>query len=252
MQTFDQLTQLQITDLVEACGSYWTLRGVSPERQQDMQLELEQHLAQALHDGKALETVVGSNPSMFAEAWAREIHPRRFPGGTLLLHGLASTLCLLSFIALSSQLLLHTPSFTLTLVYPFVFVGLGLFVLLARLSGFLSPRFKTQDSRLLLVFLTCYLPLLSLALLQRGDWIKIDWHLALLSWNWSMTILLLVGSLVLATVDGWLSFQHKRCALARYMNRHDIVLGFFSLPLLAVAVVVANQIIPWLCTHVQI
>lgn len=250
MQTLDQLTQLQITDLVEACGSYWTLRGVSPERQQDMQMELEQHLAQALRDGKALETVVGLNPSAFAEAWAREIHPRWFPGGTLLLHGLASTLCLLSFIALSSQLLLHTPSFTLTPVYPFVFVGLGLFVLLARLSGFLSPRFKTQDSRLLLVFLTFYLPLLSLALLQRRAWIKIDWHLALLSWSWPVTILLLVGSLVLAAVDGWLLFQHRRCGLTGYVNKPDIVFGFFSVPLLAVAVVTANQVVPWLCAHV--
>ncbi|MGH2481465.1 MAG: hypothetical protein ACRDHW_17570 [Ktedonobacteraceae bacterium] len=248
MQTLDQLTQFQITDLVEACGSYWTLRGVAPERQQDMQLELEQHLAQALRDGKSLEAVVGSNPPAFAETWAREIHPRWFPGG-ILLHGLVSILCLLSFIALSSQLLLHTPSFTLTPVYPFVFAGLSLFVLLARLSGFLAPRLKAQDSRLLLVFTICYLPLLLLALLQRGDWLKIDWHLALLSWNWSITILLLTGSLALAGLNGWLAFHRQRDVPARRVKRHEIALEFSHLPLLAIAVVAANQIVPWLCTH---
>ncbi len=248
MQTLDQLAQLQITDLVEACGSYWTLRGVTPERQQDMQLELEQHLAQALRDGKSLETVVGSNAPAFAEAWAREIRPRLFSG--LLLHGLVAVLCLLSFIALSSQLLLHTPSFTLTPVYPYVFGGLGLFALLVRLSGFLSPRIKTQDSRLLLVFLICYLPVLALALLQRGAWMKIDWHLALLSWNWPITILLLMISLALATLDGWLTFSRQRRDLTGQVKRHALVLEFFYLPMLAVAIVTANQVVPWLCAHV--
>src|SRR5260370_42474570 len=108
MQTLDQHTQLRITDLIEACESYWALRGVALECRQEMLLELEQHLAQALRDGKSLEAVVGSNPPAFAEAWVREMHPRWFPASTLLLHGLVSALCLLSFIALSSHLLLHT------------------------------------------------------------------------------------------------------------------------------------------------
>ncbi|MGH2507262.1 MAG: hypothetical protein ACRDHZ_07625, partial [Ktedonobacteraceae bacterium] len=187
MQTLDQHTQLQITDLVEACGSYWALRGVASERRQDMQMELEQHLAQAIHDGKSLSAVVGSNPPVFAEAWAREIQSRRFPSSIPLLHGFVSALCLLSFIALSSHLLLHTPAFTLTLMYPFVFAMLGLFVLLVRLSGFLSPRFRTQDSRLLIAFAICYLPLLLMVLLQRGTGARISWDTPLLSWHWPMT-----------------------------------------------------------------
>ncbi|MEO7020269.1 MAG: hypothetical protein ABI234_08980 [Ktedonobacteraceae bacterium] len=250
MQILDQHMQLQITDLVDACGSYWALRGVAPERRQDMRLELEQHLAQALRDGKSLAAVVGSNPPIFAEAWAREMHPRWFPGSTLLLHGCVVALCLLSFIALSSQLLLHTPSFTLTLLYPFVFAGLGLFALLIRLSGFLSPHIRTQDNRVLFAFVICYLPLLLMILLQRETGTKINWNVALLSWNWPITILLLGGSFVLACLDGWLMFHRKHYNPIRYMKRHEIVLGFSTLSMLAVAIVAAHQITLWLCTHI--
>jgi hypothetical protein len=181
MTTFNRHTQHQISDLVDACESYWALRGVAPEQRCDMRLELEQHLAQALHDGKSLEAVVGPHPPAFAEAWAREMHPRWFRGSALLLHGLVCSQCLLSFIALSVHLLLHTPSFTLTLVYPVIFASLGLFALLVQLSGFLSPRIRTQGNRVLLVFLICYLPLLLAVVLQRGTGMKIDWNVTLIS-----------------------------------------------------------------------
>lgn len=250
MQTRNQHTQHQITDLVEACGSYWALRGVAPECRQDMRLELEQHVIQALRDGKSLAAVVGSNPALFAEAWAREMHPRWLAGSSsFLLHGFVCAWCLLSFIALSSHLLLHTPSFTLTLLYPVVFAILGLFVLLVRLSGFLSPHLKTQNNRVLTAFSIGYVPLLLLVLFQHETGIKINWNVALLSWNWPTTLLLLSGSLALAGLDGWLTFRWKYHDPVRRVQRRTIIVGFSHLSMLAAIVVVANQIALWLCTH---
>jgi di/tricarboxylate transporter len=249
MQTLDQHTQLQISDLIDACESYWVLRGVAPEQRQDMRLELEQHLAQALRDGKSLEAVIGLNPPAFAEAWAREMHPRWFRGSTLLLHGLVCALCLLSLSALSAHLLRYSPSFKLTLVYPVIFASMGLFALLVQLSGFLSPRIRTQGSRVLLVFLICCLPLLLAVVLQRGTGTKIDWNVALISWNWPTTILLLGGSLTAFGLDLWLTFRRKTSASIRRGKRREIALGFSDLAVLAVAMVAANQLALWLCIH---
>jgi hypothetical protein len=249
MPVLNQQTQHKISDLVDACESYWALRGVAPEQRCDMRLELEQHLAQALHDGKSLEAVIGPHPPAFAEAWAREMHPRWFRGSALLLHGLVCALCLLSFIALSVHLLRHSPSFTLTLVYPVIFASLGLFALLVQLSGFLSPRIRTQGSRVLLVFLICCLPLFLAVVLQRGTGTKIDWNIALISWNWPTTILLLGGSLTAFGLDLWLTFREKISASIRRGKRREIALGFSDLAVLAVAMVVANQLALWLCIH---
>src|SRR5258708_17372369 len=78
MQRADQHTQQQIADLVAACAGYWELRGIAREHITEMQLELEQHLQQAVSDGKSLEAVLGPNPAAFAEAWARDMRPRVF------------------------------------------------------------------------------------------------------------------------------------------------------------------------------
>ncbi len=48
MQQVDQHTQQQIADLVEACAGYWELRGIACASNTEMQLELEQHLQQAV------------------------------------------------------------------------------------------------------------------------------------------------------------------------------------------------------------
>ena len=77
MYRADQQTQRQIADLVRACVGYWELRGVAREHLSEMQLELEQHLQQAVSDGKPLEAVLGPHPAAFAEAWAREMRPPR-------------------------------------------------------------------------------------------------------------------------------------------------------------------------------
>jgi len=72
MIVVDQQTRQQISDLVNACEGYWELRGIRGESRAEMRLELEQHLEQAVRDGKSLEAVVGSNALAFAESWARE------------------------------------------------------------------------------------------------------------------------------------------------------------------------------------
>ncbi len=55
MEIVDQQTQQQISDLVNACRGYWELRGIAQKRRTEMRLELEQHLEQAVRDGKSKE-----------------------------------------------------------------------------------------------------------------------------------------------------------------------------------------------------
>src|SRR5260221_12132368 len=104
MRRADQHTRQQIADLVEACAGYWELRGVALESSAQMQLELEQHLQQAVSDGKSLEAVLGPNPAAFAEAWAREMRPRVFRGGGQVLQALCYALSVVDRSALPSRL----------------------------------------------------------------------------------------------------------------------------------------------------
>src|SRR5207245_9458095 len=92
MKRADQHIQQQIVDLIEACAGYWELRGIAREHSTEMQLELEQHLQQAVSDGKSLEAVVGPNPAAFAEACAREIRPPVFRCDARFLRGLVYAL----------------------------------------------------------------------------------------------------------------------------------------------------------------
>src|SRR5712691_5577112 len=125
MQRADQHTQQQIADLVNACAGYWELRGIERARNNEMQLELEQHLQQAVHDGKSLEAVLGPNPLGFAEAWAREMHPRFWRGGARCLSGLVYVLSIVSTTALISQLLSRAPAFTLSIFAAYLLTGSG-------------------------------------------------------------------------------------------------------------------------------
>src|SRR5229473_8148822 len=137
MPILDQHTQYQISDLVEACASYWELRGVAPEQSRDMQIELEQHFAQAVRDGKSLEAVIGPNPPAFAEAWASEMHPRFWRGGAVVLPALVYALSVVSSSALIQQLFARAPSFRFTLFTAYLLISSGLFALLIPLGGFL-------------------------------------------------------------------------------------------------------------------
>src|SRR5258708_12351445 len=144
MQRADQHTQQQIADLVAACAGYWELRGIAREHITEMQLELEQHLQQAVSDGKSLEAVLGPNPAAFAEAWAREMRPRVFRGGAKVLRGLVYALSVVSSSALLSQLLARSPAFTFTLFGAYLLIGSGLLALLIHLGGFLAPRINKR------------------------------------------------------------------------------------------------------------
>ena len=108
MYRADRYTQQQIADLVRACAGYWELRGIACKHITQMQLELEQHLQQAVSDGKSLEAVLGPNPAAFAEAWAREMRPQVFRCGAMVLRGLVYALSVVSTSALLRNCL-HMP-----------------------------------------------------------------------------------------------------------------------------------------------
>jgi hypothetical protein len=196
MNRADQRTQQQISDLVEACMGYWELRGIARESSTEMQLELEQHLQQAISDGKSLEAVLGPNPAAFAEAWAREMHPRFWRGGARVLHGLVYALSVVSTTALLSQLLAHSPSFTFTILAAYLLTGSGLLALLLQLGGFLSPRISTRQGREALM-------LAGAVLVLRLAGMKVNWSMALLSWSWPVTALLLALAVGLFSLDFW-------------------------------------------------
>lgn len=206
MNRADQHTQQQISDLVEACAGYWELRGIARESSTEMHLELEQHLQQAVSDGKSLEAVLGPNPAAFAEAWAREMHPRFWRGGARVLHGLVYVLSVVSTTALISQLLAHSPSFTFTIFAAYLLTGSGLLALLLQLGGFLSPRIRTRQGREALLLAGVVLAVLVLRLAGM----KVNWSLALLSWNWPMTIFLLALAAFLFSLDFWRTSHSKR------------------------------------------
>ena len=199
MPILDQHTQHQISDLVEACASYWELRGVTPERSQEMQLELEQHLAQAVCDGKSLQAVIGPNPPAFAEAWARETHPRVFRGGTMVLPALIYALSVVSTTALIEQWLSHAPSFTFTLFTAYLLISSGLLALLIPLGGFLALRIRTRKGRGAVLLTIGALAVLSL----REAGMRVNWSMALLHWSWPLTIVLLALAALLFSLHAW-------------------------------------------------
>jgi cytochrome bd-type quinol oxidase subunit 2 len=170
-----------------------------------MQLELEQHLQQAALDGKSLEAVVSPNPLAFAEAWAREMRPRVFRGGAKVLHGLVYALSVVSTTALVSQLLAHSPAFTFTLFAAYLLTGSGLLALLLQLGGFLAPRVRTRAGREALVLAGVVLAVLVLRLAG----LQVNWSMALLSWSWPMTIVLLALAAFLLALDWWRSSHRE-------------------------------------------
>ena len=199
MHRADRYTQQQIADLVEACAGYWELRGIAREHITQMQLELDQHLQQAVSDGKSLEAVLGPNPLAFAEAWAREMRPQVFRRGVVVLRGLVYALSVVSTTALLSQLLTHAPVFTFTLFAAFLLAGSGLLALLLQLGGFLAPRISTRAGREALMLAGVVLAVLVLRLAGM----KVNWSMALLSWSWPTTVVLLTLAVFLFVLYGW-------------------------------------------------
>ena len=199
MQRADQHIQQQIADLAEACAGYWELRGIARASSKEMRLELEQHLQQATRDGKSLEAVLGPNPLAFAEAWAREMQPRFWRGGAIALRGLVYVLSIVSSTALISQLLARAPSFTFTIFAAYLLISSGLLALLLQLDGFLAPRIRTRQGRVALLLAGAVLAVLILRLAGM----KVNWSMALLSWSWPVTVLLLALAVGLFSLDCW-------------------------------------------------
>lgn len=206
MLILDQPTRSQISDLSDACGRYWELRGIAQEHRNEMQLELEHHLLQAAMDGKSPETVVGSNPAAFAEAWAREMHPHALRGGVLLLPGLVYALGVISTTALVESLFAHTSSFTLTLSNAFVLGSWGAAALLFPLAGFLAVRMRTRTERRMLGAAVCVLG----ALAARLAGVRVNWSTTLLSWNWQLTFLFVTLAVGLASLECWRQASHAQ------------------------------------------
>ncbi len=210
MKRADQHTQHQIADLVGACAGYWALRGITCEHITEMRLELEQHLQQAVSDGKSLEAVLGPHPLAFAEAWAREMHPRVFRGGAAALRGVVYVLSIVSTTALLSQLLVHSSAFTFSLFAAYLLIGSGLLALLLQLGGFLAPRISTRTGREALLLAGAVLAVLVLRLAG----LTVNWSMALLSWSWPVTIVLLVLAVGLFTLDCWRTFNREHTSPA--------------------------------------
>jgi hypothetical protein len=243
MKRADQHIQQQIVDLIEACAGYWELRGIARASSHEMQLELEQHLQQAVSDGKSLQVVVGPNPAAFAEAWAREMRPRVFRGGARVLRGLVYALSVVSTSALLSQLLAHSPAFTFTLFAAYLLVGSGLLALLLQLGGFLAPRISTRAGREALLLAGVVLAVLVLRLAG----LTVNWSTALLSWSWPVTIVLLALAAGLFSMDCWCTFHggHTSPAPAswpvlRAVTAFVASVGVFDLLLFAGSVAVVD------------
>jgi hypothetical protein len=200
---------------VNACAGYWELRGIPEPRRKEMRLELEQHVEQAVRDGKLLEAVVGPNALAFAESWARETPHRSSSSFVVILRWmvldwLPYALALVGVLALGDHLLLLSPSFTLTLEKSIVGVGfIGLFTLLQAMTGFFSPRIKSRDNRLLLAFgVYAVVSLLLMLILHIAH---APLNEILFRWNWPVTLLLLCGASVLFGLKVWFrrSAGHK-------------------------------------------
>ena len=206
MAVIDQPMRQRIADLVSACSGYWELRGIPPVRRQEMRLELEQHLEQAIHDGKSLQVVVGTNALGFAEDWARET-PHHFPRGLLpivrwaLFDWLTYALSFLAVIALFEHLVLSSPSFPFALAHLVAFALIGLCTLLQAASGFFAPRFSSRESRLGITFGVYVAIGLFVVLLLALTHAPL--RLVLFRWEWPVTLLLTLGACMLLGLKFW-------------------------------------------------
>lgn len=69
-----------IARVVADCERYWTETGVPRRAVAEMRLELELHLAEAVADGRNVDTVLGADLPSFAESWASEYRTAQPPG----------------------------------------------------------------------------------------------------------------------------------------------------------------------------
>ena len=75
---FESIDQ-EIGMTVDWCVILWGANGIPVERVAEMKGELEDHLREAIHDGKTVDEVTGGDVGAFAGAWAIEDRPRMTP-----------------------------------------------------------------------------------------------------------------------------------------------------------------------------
>ena len=77
MRTEDQ--QKKVKEALYMCEIHWMMTEVPVEKIEEMRDELQEHLHEAVADGKTVESVIGNNPVFFAEEWAAPIRqPKPF------------------------------------------------------------------------------------------------------------------------------------------------------------------------------
>ncbi|GCE50352.1 hypothetical protein EI42_03630 [Thermosporothrix hazakensis] len=233
MQKVDHMTQQQISSLIEACVTYWELRGVEQARIREMSAELRQHLEEAIRDGKSLEAVVGKNPTVLASAWAQETQPRFWRSVFPVFRGLVLVCGVVATSALVMHLLTGLAPFGLTLLYPVTFCLMGISNLLIRMMGFMIPRIRTQVGRKGIMTGL----LLGISVLVMGG-VKMaggDIDAVFLRWHWPVTFglillaLLLIGLYIslLSRSQKILAGQHVR-AMVLAIGATDLVLLLMS------------------------
>lgn len=79
---FESVEQ-EIGMTVDWCVILWGANGIPVERVAEMKGELEDHLREALRDGKSVDEVTGGNVTDFAAAWAVENRPPMTLGARL-------------------------------------------------------------------------------------------------------------------------------------------------------------------------
>lgn len=140
------------------------------------------------------------------------MHPRVCQGVGSILPGLVYALSVVSTTALVSQLLAHTPLFTFTLFAAYLLLGSGLLALLFQLGGFLSPHIRTRAGRAALLLAGIVL----VVLILRAAGIRVNWSMELLSWNWPLSVFLLILAVGLFSLNCWrFSQKDYPCSVRR-------------------------------------
>jgi hypothetical protein len=184
-----------IPEILEECFVYWLLRKVPRTSAEGMRDELEQHLREAVADGKTVGDVVGTDLRAFAESWAREL---RQPSPILYrLFGVGSTFLFSLFILTAMRHLLDwRANFPLTwtmLVSAALLTGLIYFCLRSALA-FMSPRRPWKSWHYWLVILG-FGGLIGFEVFVRL--MQFDQQQAFFIWHWPMTLALALVSVIL-------------------------------------------------------
>jgi hypothetical protein len=165
-------------------------------------------------------------------------------GGALLLPGLAYALSVISTTALVEPLFAHTSSFTLTLFTTFMLVGWGMVTLLLPLTGFLAVRLRTRTTRSL--FLVAIFGLG--ALIARFSGMRVNWNIALLSWNWPLTFGLAALTVGLVSLNCWQQVSHEYTPSDRWKKLgHSILTLAGDVVLFELLLVVSNVVLFSVC-----